>query len=86
MPSENAVGVAPEVPTCFVDWRVGSDHLPCRSVLALASANPDLLLYGADFNNSSVNYVHAKEYWKRYRLGDSGELTPLGLGRYEIWT
>jgi hypothetical protein len=50
----------------------------------LADRAPDILLYGADYTNTSVNSISAFEYWKRYRAADHDALCPLPLNRYQI--
>jgi hypothetical protein len=50
----------------------------------LAERNPDLFLYGSDFSNSSVNDIHAAEYWGLLRDAKADELVPLGANACEI--
>jgi hypothetical protein len=48
----------------------------------LARRAPDLLLYGSDCNNISVNCIRAEEYRKRFAGGD--DLVPVELYRHAI--
>jgi hypothetical protein len=50
----------------------------------LATRNPDILIYGADYTNSSVNCISASKYWKRYRDSKHDALNPVALHRYQI--
>lgn len=50
----------------------------------LAERNPDMLLYGADYTNTSINCITAGEYWKRYRDIEHDSLCPQPLNRYQI--
>jgi hypothetical protein len=50
----------------------------------LAKRVPDILLYGADYTNTSVNCISAFQYWKRYRAANHDALCPLPLNQYQI--
>ena len=50
----------------------------------LASRNPDLDLFGSDYNNTSVNFVQAADYWDQYRQSGVDCLTPFKRQRTEI--
>ncbi|MBA3365934.1 MAG: hypothetical protein H0U03_09145 [Actinobacteria bacterium] len=55
-----------------------------RWVDELAERNPDLLLYGADHCNGSVNDIRADEYWRLLRATAGDGLLPLKAGACEI--
>ncbi len=55
-----------------------------RWIDELARRNPDLLLYGSDFSNSSVNDVQAAEYRDLLREAACDELVPLVVNACEI--
>ena len=50
----------------------------------LASKNPALYLFGSDYNNTSVNFVQAAEYWDQYCRSGGDCLKPFKLQRTEI--
>jgi hypothetical protein len=50
----------------------------------LATRNPDILIYGADYTNTSVNCISASKYWKQYRDSKHDALNPIALNRYQI--
>ena len=50
----------------------------------LANSNPHLYLFGSDYNNTSVNFVQAAEYWDQYRRSGVDCLKPFKLQRTEI--
>ncbi len=50
----------------------------------LANQNPHLYLFGSDFNNTSVNFVQAAEYWDQYCRSGVDCLEPFKLQRTEI--
>jgi hypothetical protein len=53
-------------------------------VRGLAARAPGIFLYGADYNNSSVNHIRAGEYAARYRRAGSDCLTPADLHSCQI--
>jgi hypothetical protein len=50
----------------------------------LANKNPNLYLFGSDYNNTSVNFVQAAEYRHQYRRSGGDCLKPFKLQRTEI--
>ncbi len=50
----------------------------------LANRNPDLYLFGSDYNNVNVNSIRAGEYWDAYRRSGSTSLVPCRLSKTEI--
>lgn len=50
----------------------------------LARLNPDLFLFGSDYNNINVNSVRAVEYWDAYRRHGGNCLIPCRLSETEI--
>jgi hypothetical protein len=46
--------------------------------------NPDLYLFGSDYNNVNVNSTGAAEYWDAYRRAGSSSLIPCRLSKTEI--
>lgn len=42
----------------------------------LAARNPALQVYGADFNNTSVNHLSGGNYWRAYQQSGGDELLP----------
>jgi hypothetical protein len=50
----------------------------------LATRNPDLYLFGSDYNNISVNSIRAGDYWKQYRDAGGNCLNPCRLSKTEI--
>ena len=50
----------------------------------IANNNPHLYLFGSDYNNISVNFVQAAEYWERYCRSGSDCLKPFKLQQTEI--
>jgi hypothetical protein len=50
----------------------------------LTDHNPEILIYGTDYTNTSVNCISASEYWKIYRDLDQDELRPVPLNRFQI--
>jgi hypothetical protein len=50
----------------------------------LASQNPEMVLYGSDYNNQSVNQLRARDYLRYYSETNWDDLTPLQVGKYEI--
>lgn len=55
-----------------------------RWIEQLAERNPDMLLYGSDYNNSNVNCITAGEYWRLYQERDGGPLEPAHLYEHEV--
>ncbi len=55
-----------------------------RFIAQVAEANPDLLLYGSDFNNVNVNSYLARDYWDAYQDGGNDALDPRHLYRHEL--
>ena len=50
----------------------------------LARRAPEILVYGSDYNNVSVNSVRAAEYWRRYREGGGTPLEPCSINSHSI--
>jgi hypothetical protein len=50
----------------------------------LAAIHPEILMYGSDYNNASVNCIQAGEYRNRYGEFGGNELNPCKLHRMEI--
>jgi hypothetical protein len=50
----------------------------------LAQRNPDLHLFGSDYNNVNVNATGAGEYWDAYQRASSSELNPCRLSKTEM--
>jgi len=50
----------------------------------LARRAPEILVYGSDYNNVSVNSVRAGEYWRRYREGGGTPLEPCSINSHSI--
>ncbi len=53
-------------------------------ITGLAARNPDVELYGSDWNNTSVNQLSAGRYWQAYQQLDQDDLVPHCLGTREI--
>ncbi len=53
-------------------------------IARVAAANPELLLYGSDYNNVNVNCLQALDYWTSYQDSGSDELTPTRLYRHQL--
>jgi hypothetical protein len=73
--------------TVYSNWLFTIDErkqLYDRWINGLAAKNPDIFLYGADYNNISVNHIQARPYLNLYaKFGDS-YLNPYKLQRHEI--
>lgn len=52
----------------------------------IVTRNPDLYLFGSDYNNISVNSIRAAEYWDQYRRSAGSCLIPCRLSETEIRT
>jgi hypothetical protein len=50
----------------------------------LAAKNPDVFIYGSDYNNMSVNNFRAGEYLERFTNGGEDYLNPVKLNKVEI--
>lgn len=50
----------------------------------LVGKNPDMFIYGSDYNNISVNHIRAKEYLSRFANGGDDYLNPLKFNQVEI--
>lgn len=50
----------------------------------LVERNPDIYIYGSDYNNTNVNHIRAGEYLERYRVMGDDYLKPGRLAKYEI--
>ncbi len=73
--------------TMFSNWYYGLDERRKFYdvwIEGLAAINPDILVYGSDYNNASVNSIRAGEYWDRYREFGGYELNPCRQHRTEI--
>jgi hypothetical protein len=73
--------------TVYSNWRHSLEERKARYedwVARLAAHNPDLLLYGSDYNNSNVNCLAAGEYWRLYQERDGGPLAPAELSEHEV--
>jgi hypothetical protein len=73
--------------TVYSGWR----HTPEEKmkfyenwVRDLAAKAPTLLLYGSDHSNSSVNCIHAGQYWEQYRSQGGEPLSERSFHRREI--
>jgi hypothetical protein len=88
VPEQNAVMWFSNAPfTVYSNWHHTLDERE-RSyenfVNQVATRNPDMLLYGADYTNTSVNCISASEYWRRYRDSKHDALCPCSVNRYQI--
>ncbi len=73
--------------TVYSNWRYSLDERKAmydRWMERLAALNPEMLLYGSDYNNSNVNCVSAGEYWELYRNEDRGPLDPCNIHQHEV--
>lgn len=73
--------------TVYSNWRYTLDErkkLYESFISQVAERNPDLLLYGADYTNTSVNGFSASDYWQRYRNFEPNELSPAPLNKHQI--
>ncbi len=59
-------------------------HMYEHWIREIAERNPDLFLYGSDYNNVNVNSVRAAEYQQAYQRAGSNCLVPCRLSRTEI--
>ena len=50
----------------------------------IAERNPDLYLFGSDYNNVNVNAIRAGEYWDAYQRAGSDWLNPCRLSKTEM--
>ena len=50
----------------------------------LADRNPDIYLYGSDYNNINVNHIRIGEYLERYSTECRGYLKPCKLYKHEL--
>ncbi len=50
----------------------------------IAERNPDLYLFGSDYNNVNVNAIRAGEYWDAYQRAGSDWLNPSRLSKTEM--
>ncbi len=50
----------------------------------LATANPDIFIYGSDYNNISVNFIQAETYADQYSKSGGDYLNPLKFCQTEI--
>lgn len=89
-PEPNAVNWFSNAPfTVNMNWRLTlglRKHLYERWVENLAALNPDMLLYGSNYNNISVNCIKASEYWDHYRANGDDPLYPRSLSPHDIRT
>ncbi len=56
-------------------------HLYCRFIEQLTDRNPELHLFGSDYNNINVNGMQAAEYWEHFRRAEDDYLNPPQLHR-----
>ena len=87
-PEPNAVMWFSNAPfTVYSNWHHDLDkrrQLYENFVSQVSARNPSMLLYGADYTNTSVNCISASEYWKRYRQSEHNELCPCPLNKHQI--
>jgi hypothetical protein len=50
----------------------------------LAERNPDIFIYGSDYNNINVNHIRLGEYLERYRAECRSHLEPCKLFKHEL--
>jgi hypothetical protein len=50
----------------------------------LAERNPDIFIYGSDYNNINVNHVRLGKYLERYRVECNSYLEPCKLYKHEM--
>jgi hypothetical protein len=50
----------------------------------MTRCNPDLFLYGSDYNNVNVNSVRCRQYLKAWQAGGGSCLKPCRLSKSEI--
>jgi hypothetical protein len=50
----------------------------------LAERNPDIFIYGSDYNNINVNHIRLGEYLERYRVECNSYLEPCKLYKHEM--
>lgn len=50
----------------------------------LAERNPDIFIYGSDYNNINVNHIRLGEYLKRYLAECDSHLKPCKLFKHEL--
>ena len=50
----------------------------------LAGRNPDIYIYGSDYNNINVNHIRLGEYLARYRVECNSHLEPCKLYKHEM--
>lgn len=73
--------------TVYSNWFYTIDErkrLYRRWVEGLAASNPELFLYGADYHNTSVNHVRAREYLDALEASGDSYLNPAKIHRHEI--
>jgi len=73
--------------TMYGNWFYALDDREAhyhRWISSLAALNPELFLYGSDYNNTNVNFVQAGDYWDQYRQLGVSCLEPCKLSQREI--
>jgi hypothetical protein len=53
-------------------------------IARLAERNPDIFLYGSDYNNINVNHIRAGEYLEQYQVDSNNCLKPVRLYKHEL--
>lgn len=73
--------------TVYSNWFYTVDERKTRYeswICALAARNPEMFLYGADFQNISVNYIQAGSYHEQLTAHGNQYLNPVKLYQCEI--
>jgi len=73
--------------TIYSNWLYTADErkkIYDNWLVKLVERNPDIYIYGSDYNNTNVNHIRAGEYLERYRLIGDDYLKPDRLAKYEI--
>ena len=88
VPQENAVIWFSNAPfTVYSNWHHSLEQRKQfyeNFISQLTNRVPGIFLYGADYTNTSVNCISAREYWKRYQAANHDALCPLPLNRCQI--
>jgi hypothetical protein len=73
--------------TVYSNWLYTADErkrIYDNWLTRLAERNPDIFIYGSDYNNINVNHIRLGEYLERYLLDCDSYLEPCKLYKHEM--
>jgi len=73
--------------TMYGNWFFALEEREARYrhwVNQLSLKNPELYLYGSDYNNTNVNFIQAEDYWNEFRRHGVSCLDPFSLNHRTV--